>query len=80
MSRLVMPVRPGTHSARRSQPRPGARGHDLLDYAEAAGLDLGRFTEDLEPGTHIPNVNNDVASGVRSGVNDALVGPHELGR
>jgi protein-disulfide isomerase len=42
---------------------------DLLRYATTLGLDLDRFTADLEQGTHEPKIREDFMSGVRSGVN-----------
>jgi len=41
----------------------------LLAYAEAIGLDLQRFTLDLQTHSHAPKVREDFLSGVRSGVN-----------
>jgi protein-disulfide isomerase len=41
----------------------------LLFYAEALGLDLGRFGQDLATHVHAPKVREDFMSGVRSGVN-----------
>ena len=42
---------------------------DLVGYAEAIGLDVERFADDLEAGTYGPRVREDFRSGVRSGVN-----------
>jgi protein-disulfide isomerase len=42
---------------------------DLVRYAEAIGLDAGRFARDLEAGTYARRVRDDFRSGVRSGVN-----------
>jgi formate-nitrite transporter family protein len=42
---------------------------DLLRYAGALGLDLARFTSELEQGTHQAKIREDFLSGVRSGVN-----------
>jgi protein-disulfide isomerase len=41
---------------------------DLRSYAETLGLDVALFTEDLERGVHLPRVQHDFRSGVRSGV------------
>jgi protein-disulfide isomerase len=41
----------------------------LLLYAEALGLDLARFGQDLAKHVHAPKVREDFMSGVRSGVN-----------
>jgi protein-disulfide isomerase len=42
---------------------------DLLGYAQALGLDLARFTADLENHVHAPRLREDFISGIRSGVN-----------
>jgi len=42
---------------------------DLLNHAEAIGLDLDRFARELDLGTHAPRVREDFRGGVRSGVN-----------
>jgi protein-disulfide isomerase len=42
---------------------------DLFGYAEALGLDLARFTRELESHAHAPRLREDFLSGVRSGVN-----------
>jgi protein-disulfide isomerase len=42
---------------------------DLLAFAERIDLDVARFTEELRNGTHLPHVQHDFRSGVRSGVN-----------
>jgi protein-disulfide isomerase len=42
---------------------------DLVEHAEALGLDLERFTSELESGAHTGRVREDFLSGVRSGVN-----------
>ncbi|MEA2639416.1 MAG: hypothetical protein QOF51_810 [Chloroflexota bacterium] len=42
---------------------------DLARYAAAIGLDLARFTQEMEAGIYIPRVREDFLSGVRSGVN-----------
>ena len=42
---------------------------DLARYAADAGLDVARFTADLEAGRHRARVREDFLSGVRSGVN-----------
>ena len=48
----------------------GALEHqDLLAYAEALGLDLGRFAAALTDHTHAKKVRSDFRGGVRSGVN-----------
>jgi protein-disulfide isomerase len=41
----------------------------LAAYAEALGLDLDLFTDDLQTHAHAPKVREDFMSGVRSGVN-----------
>lgn len=42
---------------------------DILAYAQSLGLDVARFTSDLEAGTYAKKVRDDFRSGVRSGVN-----------
>jgi protein-disulfide isomerase len=42
---------------------------DLLGYAQLLGLDLDRFSLELERHVHRPRVREDFLSGVRSGVN-----------
>jgi protein-disulfide isomerase len=42
---------------------------DLVGYAESLGLDIERFTRDLEAGTFEKRVRDDFRSGVKSGVN-----------
>jgi formate-nitrite transporter family protein len=42
---------------------------DLLEHAEAIGLDLDRFARELDLGTYEPRMREDFLSGVRSGVN-----------
>ncbi|HEX7969403.1 MAG TPA: DsbA family protein [Stellaceae bacterium] len=42
---------------------------DLIAYAEALGLDVGRFTMELAQHVHMQKVREDFMSGVRSGVN-----------
>lgn len=42
---------------------------DLVDHADALGLDLERFTVDLETHRHEPRVRRDLRSGALSGVN-----------
>jgi protein-disulfide isomerase len=42
---------------------------DLLAYAQALGLDLERFAEELASHVHAPKVREDFLGGVRSGVN-----------
>ena len=41
---------------------------DLLAYAEASGLDLTWFAREIDEGIHTPRVQEDVESGLRSGV------------
>jgi protein-disulfide isomerase len=41
----------------------------LLKYAELLSLDLGRFADELQGGTHASRVREDFMSGIRSGVN-----------
>lgn len=41
----------------------------LMVYADALGLHVPRFTADLRNGAHLPKVQDDFRSGVRSGVN-----------
>jgi protein-disulfide isomerase len=41
----------------------------LLSYAEALGLDLRRFTVDLEEHRFLPKIRKDFLGGARSGVN-----------
>ena len=38
-------------------------------YAQALGLDLGRFSAELTAHLHVPKIREDFLSGVRSGVN-----------
>jgi protein-disulfide isomerase len=42
---------------------------DVLGYAQAIGLDVERFTRELESGVYARKVRDDFRSGVRSGVN-----------
>jgi protein-disulfide isomerase len=42
---------------------------DLVGYASALGLDVARFTSELQLGAHTARVREDFLSGVRSGVN-----------
>jgi protein-disulfide isomerase len=42
---------------------------DLLSYARALGLDMARFVQELRAGVHLPRIQRDFRSGVRSGVN-----------
>jgi len=42
---------------------------DLVAHADALGLDVERFVEELADGVHAPRVRQDFLSGVRSGVN-----------
>jgi protein-disulfide isomerase len=42
---------------------------DILGYARSLGLDLARFTRELESGMYSRKVRDDFRSGVRSGVN-----------
>ena len=48
---------------------PALAMDDLLRYATELGLDLGRFEAELVNDVYAPRVQEDVASGVRSGVN-----------
>ena len=41
---------------------------DLIGYAAAIGLDTRRFVDDMERGTHAARVEDDLDSGMRSGV------------
>lgn len=41
----------------------------LVTYAAAIGLDVPRFTDELNAHVHLPKVTEDFISGVRSGVN-----------
>lgn len=41
----------------------------LIVYADALGLDVPRFIDDLRNAVHLPKVQEDFRSGVRSGVN-----------
>lgn len=42
---------------------------DLVRHAEAIGLDVTRFRQDLEEGSQAKRVQDNFLSGVRSGVN-----------
>ena len=42
---------------------------DLLEYANKLGLDVNQFRMELESGVYATDVEEDVSSGVRSGVN-----------
>ena len=44
-------------------------GSYLVGYAQALGLDLGRFSAELAAHLHVPKIREDFMSGVRSGVN-----------
>lgn len=44
---------------------------DLMVYAETLGLDVRRFARELQNGAHLPKVESDFRTGVRSGVNAA---------
>jgi protein-disulfide isomerase len=47
----------------------GALGReDLIQYATELGLDVGRFTPELDSAVHAPRVQRDVDSGLASGV------------
>jgi protein-disulfide isomerase len=47
----------------------GALGReDLIQYATELGLDVGRFTTELDSETHAPRVQRDLDSGLASGV------------
>jgi Na+:H+ antiporter, NhaA family len=41
---------------------------DLLMYAQALGMDVDRFANDLETGRYQPRVSEDLVSGINSGV------------
>ena len=41
----------------------------LLMYAEAIGLDMTNFTQEMEAGIHMPRVRSDFNGGARCGVN-----------
>jgi protein-disulfide isomerase len=41
----------------------------LVVYADALGMNVPRFTEELRNGVHLPKIQDDFRSGVRSGVN-----------
>ncbi|MDB5215339.1 MAG: Na+/H+ antiporter NhaA [Myxococcaceae bacterium] len=41
----------------------------LITYADVLGLDVPRFTRELQSGEHLPKIQRDFKSGVRSGVN-----------
>jgi protein-disulfide isomerase len=41
---------------------------DLVHYAEVIDLDIDRFADEVRAGTHLPKVERDFQSGVRSGV------------
>jgi protein-disulfide isomerase len=48
---------------------PGALGdEDLLSHAEALGLDVARFAQEMAEGIYASRVQDDLTSGVRSGV------------
>lgn len=42
---------------------------DLISYADELGLDVKRFRAELVRGVHAPRVQEDIVSGVQSGVN-----------
>ncbi len=42
---------------------------DLIRYADAIGLDVDRFTDELASHAHAPRIREDLLGGVRSGVN-----------
>jgi protein-disulfide isomerase len=44
------------------------RDRDLHAYADQLGLDVERFDKDLAEHAHLPRINDDLRSGVRSGV------------
>jgi len=44
-------------------------GKHLLEYASAVGLDVRRFTSEVNEHIYAPRVREDFRSGVRSGVN-----------
>lgn len=41
---------------------------DLMGYAQALGMDVDRFANELATGTYGPRVSEDLASGINSGV------------
>lgn len=43
----------------------------LVEYANQLGLDIPQFLQQLSQQTHIDRINQDIESGVRSGVNTA---------
>ncbi len=43
--------------------------HNLIEYATELGLDADRVTDALQAGTYRARVNDDVLSGLKSGVN-----------
>jgi protein-disulfide isomerase len=46
----------------------GLEPEDILHYAEALGLDLDRFKHEIRTRAHLPKIQEDFRSGVRSGV------------
>ncbi|HEY2157329.1 MAG TPA: DsbA family protein [Isosphaeraceae bacterium] len=42
---------------------------DLIGYADAIGLDVDEFTDDLASRTHAARIREDMLGGIRSGVN-----------
>jgi protein-disulfide isomerase len=48
--------------------RSALEPQDLTAYAETLGLDVRRFTREIHSGIHLPKVEKDFRSGVRSGV------------
>jgi protein-disulfide isomerase len=43
----------------------------LVEYANDLGLDIPQFLKDLSKQVHIDRINQDIESGIRSGVTDA---------
>jgi protein-disulfide isomerase len=44
------------------------RLNDLHDYADSIGLDMARFTLDMDEEAHVPTIRDHVLSGTRAGV------------
>ncbi|MBP9502930.1 MAG: Na+/H+ antiporter NhaA [Candidatus Promineofilum sp.] len=49
----------------------GVTAVDLIDHANALGLDMGRFAQELSSGQYRRRIEQDVASGLASGVDDS---------
>jgi protein-disulfide isomerase len=49
--------------------QPALDFESLVGYAQELGLDVRRFTMELENGVYAPRVREDFISGIRSGVN-----------